>query len=186
MNTRLQIVYVPVGEVRPANYNPRDISDEALASLKVSIQTFGVPQPLVINTRSGNLVSGHQRLRAMIELAFSEVPVVYVDLDDAMEKALNLTLNNQHITGFFTEALGGILGELKAALPGTLYTAVRLGMLEPALDWKPGDEVDNTDENLDGIKGKIGIRCLPEDVQELKNYLDRKIAETSFEGVEIV
>ncbi len=41
--------------------------------------------------------SGHQRVKAAEASGIEELPVVYVDLDDAAEKQLNIALNR--ITG---------------------------------------------------------------------------------------
>lgn len=39
------------------------------------------------------VVGGHQRLKVMKDLGFTEVDCVVVDLDESKEKALNIALN---------------------------------------------------------------------------------------------
>jgi len=102
------------GDLRPADYNPREISDEALEGLGKSLDRFGVVEPLVFNKRTKTLVGGHQRLRVLLDRGITEVDVVVVNLDRIEEKALNITLNNPEITGDFTDGLQTILGELAA------------------------------------------------------------------------
>ena len=77
----------------PAEYNPRRIDEHQLAALKRSLSRWGFVQPVIINERTGNIVGGHQRVTAAMELAMETVPVVRVTLDEAAEKALNIALN---------------------------------------------------------------------------------------------
>ena len=82
-----------VSDLKYAQYNPRKIDDKELAKLKRSISEFGYVEPIVWNERTGFVVGGNQRLKALRELEIEEVDVVVVDLDDAKEKALNVALN---------------------------------------------------------------------------------------------
>ncbi len=98
MNTNnISIVYVPVSELKPAEYNPRKSSKEALSQLKESITRFSVVDPIIVNSapkRKGVVIGGHMRLRAAKELRHESVPVVYVCIEDIeKEKELNLRLN---------------------------------------------------------------------------------------------
>ncbi len=121
-----QIRNVRIKEIKPANYNPRDINPEALKGLIESIKKFGMPQPLIINKKTNVLVSGHQRLRAAQALAFQTVPVVYVELSIPEEKALNVTLNNQKIAGHFTDQLTALLDEIRVELGDDFFRDVKL------------------------------------------------------------
>ena len=56
-----------LGDLIYAHYNPRMISAAALAGLKRSLGKFGDLSGIVWNQRSGHLVAGHQRLRALRE-----------------------------------------------------------------------------------------------------------------------
>ncbi len=92
----MAIQTLKISKIKPAAYNPRkDLKpgDADYEKLKKSILEFDMVEPLVYNSRSGNLVGGHQRLKIMKELGYKEVEVSVVDLDDAREKALNLALN---------------------------------------------------------------------------------------------
>jgi hypothetical protein len=132
----MQIVDIDINQINPAKYNPRTITDTAFAGLKESLKKFGMPQPLVVNKRNNVLVSGHQRLKAAEALQWQTVPVVYVDLSPAEEKALNVTLNNQAISGTFTEGLQELLQEIKIELPE--YNELKLDALEIEIkEFKP-------------------------------------------------
>lgn len=89
----MQIEKMKVSDLKYAPYNPRKIDDKELAKLKRSIFEFGYVEPIVWNQRTGFVVGGNQRLKALLELGIEEVDVVVVDLDEAKEKALNVALN---------------------------------------------------------------------------------------------
>jgi DNA modification methylase len=109
----LQIQHLPISSVRPADYNPRKISGEQMARLKRSLTEFGFVDPIIVNSRTGNIVGGHQRVAAAEALGYETVPVVEVDLDDDREKALNVALNKQGGEWDF-QALPGLLAEIQA------------------------------------------------------------------------
>lgn len=92
----LRIVQVPIENLKPSTYNPRKISDKALADLKESLRRYKMVDPLIVNglpERKGIIIGGHQRYRAAKELGYKTVPVVYVELDEVRERELNLRLN---------------------------------------------------------------------------------------------
>jgi hypothetical protein len=129
MTTLTRISDVDPNSLIPANYNPRSIDKSAFDSLKASLRQFGFVEPVVVNLRSGVLVGGHQRVRAAIELGMTSVPVMWVDLDETTEKALNITLNNTAISGYYTEELQVLLAELTVEMPVGQFVAVGLDKL---------------------------------------------------------
>jgi len=87
---------VPIEELKPADYNPRqDLKpgDAAYEKLTRSLEEYGYVQPLVWNKTTGNVVGGHQRLKVLKAQGVTEVDVVVVELTLEKEKALNLALN---------------------------------------------------------------------------------------------
>src|SRR3989338_10967426 len=110
----MNIQKVKIEQINPVAYNPRiDLKpgDPEYEKLKKSINTFGYVEPLVWNSRTGNLVGGHQRLKILIDQGHKEVEVSVVDLDLEKEKTLNLALNK--ISGEWDdEKLGELLKEL--------------------------------------------------------------------------
>jgi hypothetical protein len=54
-----------VGALRPAEYNPRRISEDAFKKLQQALEVFGDLGGVVFNRRTGNLVGGHQRVKAL-------------------------------------------------------------------------------------------------------------------------
>ncbi len=110
----MQVDIRPIKGIKTAKYNPRKISDQALESLKQSIQRFGFVDPVIVNDRTGVLVGGHQRIKAAKELGLEAVPVVGVNLDEGEEKALNVALNK--ISGEWDlDLLKGVLEDVQAA-----------------------------------------------------------------------
>jgi ParB-like chromosome segregation protein Spo0J len=101
-----------ISDIKKAVYNPRKIEPENLARLCKSItdfsdtltdgQEFRLPDPIIINKRTGNLVGGHQRLTALEKLGqdfVDDKDIRYVDCDEKKEMALNIALNNQNLAG---------------------------------------------------------------------------------------
>ena len=91
------VVYeVPVADLRPAEYNPRTMTENEANDLRASLREFGFVDPLVINTFPGRenvVIGGHRRLRIAIEMGMASVPVVAQSLDEPQERELNLRLN---------------------------------------------------------------------------------------------
>lgn len=89
-------------KINLAVYNPRVISDAAKKTLRKGMDRFGLVIPLTWNERTGNLVSGHQRI-ADIDgrektLNYS-LTVAVVNVDENTERELNVFLNNPTAQG---------------------------------------------------------------------------------------
>jgi len=82
-----------------------------LAKLKASIQEFGFIEPIVINM-SRTIIGGHQRFKAALELRYTILPCIVLNLPEIKEKALNLALNRIH-GEFDTGMLAVVLQELE-------------------------------------------------------------------------
>lgn len=96
-NNNLTVTYRNVKELNPAPYNPRKWSEEAIAQLTESIKSFGLVDPILVNSspdRKNVVIGGHFRLKVAKDLGIKEVPVLYVDIPDIeREKELNIRLN---------------------------------------------------------------------------------------------
>lgn len=103
MRNSVTIVHVSIDVPKPAEYNPRKISPEALAQLKESITRFGCVDPIILNAapkRKNVVIGGHMRLRAAKELGLKTLPALYLDIPDIdRERELNLRLHQN--TGEF-------------------------------------------------------------------------------------
>lgn len=93
---KLNTEIMAISDLLPADYNPRkDLTQDDIQykQLRKSIQEFNYVDPLIYNTRTKTLVSGHQRLKVLKELGYEEIEVNCVCLDKPKEKALNIALN---------------------------------------------------------------------------------------------
>lgn len=99
-------------EIQFASYNPRTISEDARKALKKNLQTVGLLGGVVWNMRSGNLVSGHQKVSIMDAVNRYnpetgendyEFRVEVVDFDDKTEKEQNLFMNNKAVQGTYDD-----------------------------------------------------------------------------------
>ena len=89
----MQIVDVDPRTLQPADYNPRKMSEHDGNNLIRSLKNYGVIENVVVNRRSGNIVSGHMRVQSAIKAGIPAVPVHYIDVDDVTERQINLTMN---------------------------------------------------------------------------------------------
>lgn len=98
----MEIVQVPVEELKPAEYNPRTFTEKEAENLRDSLLNFGMVDPVIVNSnpeRYNVIIGGHFRAREWQNLGYETVPVVYLDLTLEQEKELNIRLNKN--TGEF-------------------------------------------------------------------------------------
>lgn len=110
----MNIIKRHIDELVPAEYNPRvDLQpgDKEYDKLKRSIEEFGYVEPIIYNKRNNTVVGGHQRLKVLKDLGYTDIDVVEVDLNENDEKALNIALNK--VSGNWdNEKLEELLNEL--------------------------------------------------------------------------
>ena len=94
----MKIEKVKIHDLNPAEYNPRKMTLKQYEDLKNSLEKFGCVDPIIINS-DNTIVGGHQRVRIMVELGATQVPVVRVNISKEDEKELNVRLNKN--TGEF-------------------------------------------------------------------------------------
>lgn len=97
MNSKLQIEYTQIKDLKLSDYNPRKWNEKAISDLTESIKKYGLVDPLLVNSapnRKNILIGGHFRLKIAKDLGYEEVPVVYINIPDIeKEKELNIRLN---------------------------------------------------------------------------------------------
>ena len=106
-----------VGDLVPASYNPRKITDKQLGMLKKSMAEFGDLSGVVVNVRTGRIIGGHQRTKNLdkswpivkqqhkdktgtVSLGYIETPAGRwqyreVDWSEKKEAAANVSANKQ-------------------------------------------------------------------------------------------
>jgi DNA modification methylase len=117
INIKPDIQEIRVSDIKPFAGNPRDITTEALSGLRSSLEKFGYVDLLIVNKRNMELVAGHQRLKVLQAEGVETVLCIMVDIDDLMQQTMNITLNNQAIAGYWTQALIPILEKLRQEIP---------------------------------------------------------------------
>lgn len=115
----MEISKIKLTQIEPADYNPRTITEEAKKKLRNSIETFGLVEPIIINTKNNRIIGGHQRYQILLDLCMendnlAEKEYDYLVKDDYgfifdsnkltienedYEKALNIVLNNTNLMG---------------------------------------------------------------------------------------
>lgn len=124
-----------------ASYNPRHIGEKEFEDLVESIKRFGFVVPVVFNTRTGRIVSGHQRVKAAAQLGL-EVPTLEVEMDETQERLLNVAMNR--IKGKFdAEKLSVIFEELVAAgeeIEPTGFDSLEVAEINAMLGSVPTDD----------------------------------------------
>ena len=105
------IKMVDINLLKMAEYNPRkELDGKTFEKLKKSFQEFGQAQPIIINS-DYTVIAGHQRLKVMKSLKYTEAECKVLNLTKEKEKALNLALNK--IQGEWDlDKLSVVIGEL--------------------------------------------------------------------------
>lgn len=143
INIKPDIQELPMSAIKPCPSNPRDITDEALAGLRSSLEKFGYVDLLIVNKRNMEIVGGHQRYKVLLAAGVEKVLCVMVDVDDMMQQAMSVTLNNQAIAGYWTQALIPILEKLREECPEE-YLNLRLDQLREECHDLEIEELGNT------------------------------------------
>jgi hypothetical protein len=92
----MKIVERDIRDLIPAEYNPRQLSNEQATHLEASLKRFGAVDPAIINIhpdRKNIIIGGHQRLKTAQRLGWETFPCVELELDKEKERELNIRLN---------------------------------------------------------------------------------------------
>ena len=104
----MKLERIKIGDIVPAKYNPRKISDVEYENLNSSINEFGFVDPIIINLKNNHIIGGHQRYKVLIDkfdiddelicVPLGDIGWVFPDSelvikDESHEKALNIALN---------------------------------------------------------------------------------------------
>ena len=164
---------MPLSVLAPDPKNPRQMSDDARAGLSASLEEFG-PLDIVFNTGTGELVSGHQRVKVLQLAGAKEVvrengwayivhpktgerfPVRFVDWPRERQRLANLTANNYAIQGDFT---ADAEEQLKEVMSSPFFGELKLDALLQGLQvdfqaLKGGQIDENLFESFGGSIGK--------------------------------
>lgn len=186
---------ITIDSLTPADYNPREITEDNMQRLKRSImehsaclsewdaaQGLRLVTTITVNRNGHRVVGGHQRLLALQELGQDWIhadDITWVDLGpgSAMEKALNLALNSEDASGRWEyEKLSALLLELDAEGLDLELTGLADFTIEPLLqaDWSPPKIQDEADGDESGEAGTVGKPI--QVTSEQREVIERAIA----------
>jgi len=181
-----------VKDLRPANYNPRKISDQKLKLLAAAMREFGDLSGIVFNRRTGNLVGGHQRVKSFdqtwkvvkrdcedivgtVALGHVETPYgqwIYREVDWPKEKEMAANLAaNKHSADWDFLALNDVL----ASINDMNFNIALTGFDEGELD-SISIDIEKTKITKNDIKEKISRKSL---------YVKTVIAVDDIAGIEL-
>lgn len=63
---------IKLDQIKPASYNPRQISESGFENLKASLKCLGVVKPIIVHAENNVIVAGHQRTKAMQAVGITE------------------------------------------------------------------------------------------------------------------
>jgi ParB/RepB/Spo0J family partition protein len=69
--------------------------DKAYEGLRLSIENFGIKEPLIVEKESNVVIAGNRRLKVAIELGLTSIPVIFRELGENDRKILYVTHENQ-------------------------------------------------------------------------------------------
>lgn len=142
----MNIQKINIEKLKPADYNPRkDLKpeDQEYQKIKKSLVEFGYVAPIIVNTDM-TVIGGHQRLKVLKELGYTEIECIVVDLDKNKEKALNIALNK--ISGEWDNTkLEELLAELKETDIDMNITGFSFDEVDNILKDITGSKEDNFD-----------------------------------------
>jgi DNA methylase/ParB-like nuclease family protein len=129
----------PIERFRPYGRNPRK-NDHVVAQMEAAIREFGFKVPMLSRT-DGEVVDGHLRLKAALNLGLKELPTILCDeWTPAQVKAFRILVNKSvEWADWDTEALNLELGELKDLDFDLSLTGFELGEIGGLLEgsWEP-------------------------------------------------
>ena len=94
----MKIEEIEISKLKPATYNPRQISTKQYNDLKKSIERFGLVDPIIVN-KDNTVIGGHQRLKIIKSMGEKTIGCIVLDLNKEQERELNIRLNKN--TGDF-------------------------------------------------------------------------------------
>ena len=169
------------GDLRPAPYNPREITEHRLSLLEGSMTEFGDLSGIVFNRATGRLVGGHQRLKKIPPEAYihrtedydppTDVGTVAhgfieyrgerwayreVDWPVEIEKLANIAAN-KHGGEFDLPVVRDILDELDTGVLDLTLSGFDEGELERLMAPVHNDDPESADEHT--TRGVSTITC---------------------------
>lgn len=147
----------PVERVKPYANNAKRHPREQLRRLRGSIERFGFNNPILVAEGSGEIVAGHGRLMAAIDLGMTEVPVVVLDHLSASERRAYVLADNK--LAELAEWDDALLAQELAALQLQDFDLNGLGFSDDEIGTLLGGESegDVEEEESDGMNRDVAL-----------------------------
>ncbi|NDI36939.1 nucleoid occlusion protein [Chengkuizengella sediminis] len=97
-NSGAEVKAIPVEEIVPSPYQPREVFDEdKIDELCQTIKTHGVIQPIVVRVRDSKfeIIAGERRFRAVKKLSLETIPAIIKEYNDSQAASIALIENLQ-------------------------------------------------------------------------------------------
>lgn len=88
----MEVRKVKIDQLKPWGQNPR-LHQAELALVVKSISHYGWTNPILVQEGTDRIIAGHGRLEAAKALGMTEVPVIYLDLNDRDADAYTIADN---------------------------------------------------------------------------------------------
>lgn len=160
MHNENEVVYLPLDEIIPNRFQPRELFDEkALKELSGSIKEHGVIQPIIVRSigTKYEIIAGERRYKAAAMAGLTKIPAIIRNLDDKESAKVALLENLQR-------------KDLSAIEEARTYQKI----LE--LDQLTQEDLAKTmSKSQSAIANKLRLLSLPDEVQDA--LLREKISE---------
>ena len=114
MENRLNVEYIPVGQLKPYEKNARKHEDYDVSQIAHSIEQYGFNDPIGIWSKDNIIVEGHGRLLAAKKLGMDKVPCIRLDdLTDEQRREYAIMHNKTaELSSWDFDLLAEDIGEL--------------------------------------------------------------------------
>lgn len=163
----MNVESISVRKVRPHPNNPRRGNVDAIAE---SLRVHGQYRPIVVNRRNGYILAGNHTFKAIRSLGRNKVDVVWVDVDDDMERRIMLADNRTSDLAVTNEAMVADLLTNLPDLTGTGYSQEFIDQLNQP-DTEPqsgGKDPSTTDTDEDDPDPELRIGPFHTDLDPTK------------------
>ena len=118
INQKFEVEMVPIKSIKAYPNNPRK-NEKAIDQVKKSLQEFGFQQPIVVDPKTKEIIVGHTRYCAAMDLGYENVPVKWgADLSEAKKKAYRIMDNRtSEFAQWDTELLLAEIDDIKLESP---------------------------------------------------------------------
>lgn len=152
---------IPLSDLVSMGY-PGNPKEHDIGAIITSLQTFGFIDPVIVNSRTNRILSGHGRVQALVEVADRPagidavgdvwlVPCDFVDLPEEQEGAAVIALNRTvELGGWDQQALAELLASFagdEALLNATGYDADDLDAL--LAEFAPESDLEDVEPQID-------------------------------------